>query len=111
MTFDMQSLYQIMSRSSTIVPVEESKQEEPTEEPAPAEEQPAPVVEEPQATEETQPVTEEPTSNAEQPAEGPVVAEQAAIEETKAEEPKAAPKKKPTSTVAKKCGAKSQNKK
>ncbi len=129
MTFDIQALYQVMSRSSTIVPVEEPKrEEEPHEEPAPVvapiEEQPVPAVEETKPVEEAQPVAEEPTSNAEQPAEEPAVVEQAATEEpTSDATPKAtAPKKKPANSGAKKssgtksssaksAGAKTQNKK
>lgn len=101
MTFDLQALYQVMSRSSTIVPVEEPKHEELNEEPvaAPIEEQPAPVAEEPKPTEE--PVTEEPAVNAEQPKEEPApVAEQAA---TEAATP-ARPQKKSVNSGAKKSG-------
>lgn len=109
MVFDIQALYQVMSRSSTIVPVKDEA-ETPEEEAAPEQnnEQPArevpPIMAdrtpEPEVKEE--PVTEEPVAEVKEEAvaEQPAVAEEAAVEEKAAEPEQTIVKAKPAQKSA-----------
>ncbi len=111
MVFDIQALYQVINRNSTVVPATEEAEDKPTEpventEPAVVAEAEQPVkVEEKTETVVTEPEKDEKVESAEEPAQ-----EQAAVAETSEEEnkPKAVKpaQKKPVNSAKKTSGAK-----